>query len=67
MTAQALSAIAALTFHADRRAAEQLQALARGRRARAETTRSLSKDITNGVVEDQLGPRPGRHRKEARS
>lgn len=67
MSVQMLPAIAALTFNADRRAAEHLQALARGRRARAETTKSLSRDITNGVVEEHLGPRPARHRKEKKS
>ena len=30
------------------------------------TPRELARDITNGVVEEQLGPRPARHRKEAR-
>lgn len=43
------------------------QALARGRRARAESIRSLSKDITNSVVEEHFGPRSARHRKEKKS
>lgn len=34
------------------------------RRKAAETLRSLSRDITNSVAEDVLGPRPARHRKE---
>lgn len=67
MSVPALPAIAALAFHADRAAASHLADLARGRRARAETTRSLSRDITNGVVEDQLGLRPARYRKEKKS
>jgi hypothetical protein len=34
------------------------------RRATALSPRALARDITNGVVEDQLGPRPARHRKD---
>lgn len=68
MTAQVLPAIAALTFNADRRAVAQLEAMNRGRRRAAlpPTPRQLSRDITNGVVEEHLGRRPARHRKEAR-
>lgn len=40
----------------------------RGRRRAAQTTtRQLARDITNGVVEEQLGPRPARHRKDSQS
>lgn len=39
----------------------------RGRRAGVPTTRQLARDITNGVVEEHLGPRPARHRKEKKS
>lgn len=68
MTAQALPAIVALTFNADRAAEVHLQQANRGRRRAAlpPTPRQLSRDITNGVVEEHLGRRPARHRKEAR-
>lgn len=33
-------------------------------RALPETPRSLARDITNSVVEEILGRRPARHRKE---
>lgn len=67
MSAQLLPAIAALTFNADRTAEAHLQQVNRGRRAREETITSLSRDITNGVVEERLGLRPARHRKEVQS
>lgn len=60
-TASALPAIAALTFNADRTAEQHLVGLNRGRRAGSEQT---ARDITNSAVEDVLGPRPARHRKE---
>lgn len=66
-TAPALPAITALTFNADRAAEAHLIEMNRGRRALAETITSLSRDITNGVVEEHLGLRPARHRKEIQS
>lgn len=60
-TAPALPAIAALTFNADRGAAQHLITLNRGRRAGTEQT---ARDITNSAVEDILGRRPATHRKE---
>lgn len=68
MSAPALPAIAALTFNADRAAEAQLTAMNRGRRRAGSplTPRQLARDITNGVVEEHLGRRPARHRKDSR-
>lgn len=67
--ADALPAIAALTFNADQRAVAQLEAVNHGRRRAAlpPTPRQLARDITNSVVEEHLGRRPVRHRKEVQS
>lgn len=69
MTAQLLPAIAALTFNADRTAEAHLQLRNRGRRRAVlpPTPRQLARDITNSVVEEHLGRRPARHRKEVQS
>lgn len=42
-------------------AADQAEARTR---ALTETTTSLARDITNSAVEDIVGPRPARHRKD---
>lgn len=56
---------------ADAMTAPALPAIAaqRGRRRAVlpRTTRQLARDITNGVVEEHLGPRPARHRKDQSS
>ena len=48
--------IAMLPAHADQ-AEARIHAL-------TETTSSLARDITNSAVEDIVGPRPARHRKD---
>lgn len=62
-TAPALPAIAALTFYADRGAAQRLIDLNRGRRAGTERT---GRDIANDTFQDVMGVRhrPATHRKE---
>lgn len=45
----------------------RLEAMNRGRRRAVlpPTPRQLARDITNGVVEEHLGPRPARHRRDS--
>lgn len=69
MSAELLPAIAALTFNADRAAESYLLQTNRGRRRSVlpPSPRQLARDITNSVVEEHLGRRPARHRKEVQS
>lgn len=67
MTTELLPAIAALTFHANRDAEAHLTTTGRGRRRGAPTDQATARDITHSAVEDVIGPRPARHRKEQQS